>query len=91
MKRPIYEEDKKNSDDIYMYSHLPKHIIPSPVKELMTSSKKLQQLHWVSGKNHLSWSIKIFQSKQRIITRWKTKRYTNKRISRPHPKKKKEG
>lgn len=54
MKRPIYEEDKKNSDDIYMYSHLPKHTIPSPVKELMTSSKKLQQLHSVSGKNHLS-------------------------------------
>lgn len=47
MKQTFYEEDQTKSEEIYMYSTLPEHIIPSPLKELITSSHNLQPLHSV--------------------------------------------
>ncbi|KAG5631283.1 hypothetical protein H5410_003000 [Solanum commersonii] len=47
MKRPFYEQDQTKSQDIYMYSLLPKYTIHSPLKEPITSSTKLQSLHSV--------------------------------------------
>ncbi|KAG5576906.1 hypothetical protein H5410_057040 [Solanum commersonii] len=49
MKRPFYEEDQTKSQDtctyLAIYSLLPKHTIPSPLKEPITILIKLQPIH----------------------------------------------
>lgn len=66
-----------------MYSLLPEYTIPLTLKGPITSSPKLQQLHSIFQENHPPGSIKMFLSKPRIVTRWKTHRYTKKQIPGP--------